>query len=376
MRVTVIDCSVSGHREVYYKQFARTWAEMGHEISLIAPDGKGIDRRISFRNIPLYALHALPTGKPLKKKMTVLLNAWLRLLNLYRIRKSLQHSGTDLVFFACLDDMLPLLSPLWLFNYLFPYKWSGLFVQSELPPYKFGMPDIRPFLRSKNCIGIGVLNEFSACNLQQFNKNILIFPDFTDTSAPDTSYTLLQEVKSRAGKRKIVSLLGSVNLRKGVKLLQQSILLLPEEDYFFLIAGKSSLSVEEEAELRTLEESRSNCLFSFDKIPDERCFNALVAASDVIFAAYRHFTGSSNLLTKAAVFHKPVVVSESYCMGKRVEHYGTGKAIPENDAKECSDAIRSLCAGTGIDVQAFSGYEESHRVNKLTTCFNQINQRL
>ena len=26
MKVTVIDCSVSGHRETYYKQFAQTWA--------------------------------------------------------------------------------------------------------------------------------------------------------------------------------------------------------------------------------------------------------------------------------------------------------------------------------------------------------------
>lgn len=38
MKVTVIDCSVSGHRETYYKQFAHTWAGMGNETSLIAPD--------------------------------------------------------------------------------------------------------------------------------------------------------------------------------------------------------------------------------------------------------------------------------------------------------------------------------------------------
>ena len=40
MKVTVIDCSVSGHRETYYKQFAHTWAGMGYETLLIAPDGK------------------------------------------------------------------------------------------------------------------------------------------------------------------------------------------------------------------------------------------------------------------------------------------------------------------------------------------------
>ena len=48
MKVTVIDCSVSGHRETYYKQFAQTWAGMGHETSLIAPDGKVYRRPLPF----------------------------------------------------------------------------------------------------------------------------------------------------------------------------------------------------------------------------------------------------------------------------------------------------------------------------------------
>ena len=47
MKVTVIDCSVSGHRETYYKQFAHTWAGMGNETSLIAPDGKGIQEAVA-----------------------------------------------------------------------------------------------------------------------------------------------------------------------------------------------------------------------------------------------------------------------------------------------------------------------------------------
>ena len=122
MKVTVIDCSVSGHRETYYKQFAQTWAGMGHETSLI------------------------PAGKPLQKTLVVLRNAEIRLRNLYKLRRSLQRLNPDLVFFACLDDMLPTLAPLWLFNLLLPYQWSGLLVQSALPPYHRGMPDTRPFL--------------------------------------------------------------------------------------------------------------------------------------------------------------------------------------------------------------------------------------
>ena len=165
MKVTVIDCSVSGHRETYYKQFAQTWAGMGHETSLIAPDGKGVQETVAFQPVSALPLLPLPAGKPLQKKLVVLRNAVIRLRNLYRLRRSLQRLKPDLVFFACLDDMLPTLAPLWLFNLLLPYQWSGLLVQSALPPYHRGMPDTRPFLRSKNCVGVGILNEYSAKSL-------------------------------------------------------------------------------------------------------------------------------------------------------------------------------------------------------------------
>lgn len=145
MKVTVIDCSVSGHRETYYKQFAQTWAGMGHETSLIAPDGKGVQETVAFQPVSALPLLPLPAGKPLQKKLVVLRNAVIRLRNLYRLRRSLQRLKPDLVFFACLDDMLPTLAPLWLFNLLLPYQWSGLLVQSALPPYHRGMPDTSPF---------------------------------------------------------------------------------------------------------------------------------------------------------------------------------------------------------------------------------------
>ncbi|MCS3171609.1 hypothetical protein NXW76_06820 [Bacteroides thetaiotaomicron] len=73
-----------------------------------------------------------------------------------------------------------------------------------------------------------------------------------------------------------------------------------------------------------------------EKIPDESCFNALIAESDLIFAAYKQFTGSSNLLTKVAAFRKPVIVSRGLCMGRRVEQYGTGQTTGEDNAGECS----------------------------------------
>lgn len=376
MRIIVIDCSVSGHRETYYKQFAATCAELGHATLLIAPEGNQLSRRVVFEPISSKPLLPLPSSNSIKKKLTVLRNAFIRLRNLNRLSRQIRKSNPDLLFFACLDDMLPTMGPLWLFHLLLPYKWSGLLVQSDLPDYKPGMPDTRPYLQSKNCLGVGILNEYSADKLKVFQQQIVLFPDFADLCAPDTSYELLEKLIAKAGKRKIIALLGSINSRKGIKLLQQCITLLPKDEYFFLIAGKSSLTAQQENDLRMLESSRSNCLVSLNKIPDESCFNALVAFSHVIFTAYTHFKGSSNLLTKAAAFCKPVVVSKGYCMGKRVEKYGTGKVIREDNAEECCEAIRSLCTEYKIDIQPFARYRADHELDKLTVCFNKIINRI
>ena len=372
MRIAIIDCAVSGHRETYYKQFARTLLESGNEVVLIAPDGEGLPREVRFSAIPHLALKALPQHQPIRKKLTVLRNAGVQLYNLYLLRKKIKQFKPDRVFFACLDDMLPTLTPMWLLNLLLPVRWSGLLVQSMLPPYKSYLPDVRRSLRSKNCTGMGVLNEYSVDELLPFQSNVTVFPDFADLSAPNSDYDLLKRIREKATGRKIVALLGSIHPRKGVDLFLRSCEGLPQNEYFFLIAGKPSLSPAQLQKITDFEKAHPNTLFSLERIPDEACFNALVAESDLIFAVYTNFTGSSNLLTKAAAFCKPVVVGSGVCMRRRVEKHQTGISIPSGDESACVAAIEKLCKGEAIAASCFSEYAEGHRTDRLKGCFSQL----
>jgi hypothetical protein len=375
MKITVVDCATTGHRETYYKQFVRTLKEMGEDVSLLAPDGEEVDASVTFVRITTKALLPLPSGRPLAKKMTVVRNALIRLRNLRTVCKSVRPLKPDLLFFACLDDMLPtLFAPL--MNIILPYRWSGLLVQSSLPPYRSFAPDVRPALRNKRNMGIGVLNEYSIDSLRPFcKKEIVLFPDFADLSEPDFSYPLYQRLQEKARDRKVVSIIGSLNRRKGTELFRQCIEKMSPQSYFFFMAGRSSLEKDEEEQFRHLEETRDNCLFSFEKIPDESSFNALVSGSHLIFAVYRHFTGSSNLLTKAAAFHKPIIVSKSFCMGKRVTTYRTGLAVPEDEADACITGIEKLCSAD-IDVANYDRYTVKFDKNALSACFKQIIQTL
>ena len=97
-------------------------------------------------------------------------------------------------------------------------------------------------------------------------------------------------------------------------------------------------------------------------IEDEGIFNSLFNSADIIFAAFNKFYSSSNTLTKAAFFKKPVVVSKGYCMAERVEKYNLGIPISEADAIECSKALNELESKYGAYVNRadFTTYYNLH----------------
>jgi hypothetical protein len=115
-----------------------------------------------------------------------------------------------------------------------------------------------------------------------------------------------------------------------------------------------------------------------EQIEKDEEFNKLMTLSDVVFIAYYKFYHSSGILTKAAVFHKPVIVSEEYCMGERVKKYRLGLTIPEGDVNRCVEAIRCLCEGNDYDGNPlqpdFEGYCALHSQERLVAAFENILQ--
>ncbi|MFT3830064.1 MAG: hypothetical protein QM691_10215 [Opitutaceae bacterium] len=85
-----------------------------------------------------------------------------------------------------------------------------------------------------------------------------------------------------------------------------------------------------------------NFLFLPERLVDGPDFNAHVVACDVLVAAYIDVPFQSNLLTKAAAFSKPVVVSRGYVMERHTIDYGLGIAVPQGDAHATLAAIKEL----------------------------------
>ena len=114
-----------------------------------------------------------------------------------------------------------------------------------------------------------------------------------------------------------------------------------------------------------------NCFFHLERIPGEAQFNSVVRACDVLFAAYWDFPSSSNLLSKAAVFGKPILVSEGHCMARRVAEYGLGVAIPQRDAAACIDALRQLFDGVPPRAR-YGHYRERHSMDRLAHALDRV----
>ncbi|MDB9425757.1 glycosyltransferase family 1 protein [Microcystis aeruginosa CS-564/01] len=292
----------------------------------------------------------------------------------------------DLTFFAWLDSYLGPYLTASISDHIFSYPWSGLYFQPPLRKtlkyqrIRRGILDPLAVLKSKQCLGVAVLDEGIADKLQQkLNKPVVIFPDFTDESPPDMSFEIAQKIRAKAAGRKIIGLLGSLDRRKGtLTLLEVSRQV--SDRWFFVFAGKLAESAFTAAELAKIGEivkaNPDNCFFHLTRIPTEAQFNAIIQICDLLYAAYENFFPSVNVLTKAAIFEKPVIASKNYCMGERVEKFNLGYGIEEGSVCQCVSILErfheELSTGNLSIQPDFEGYRHLHSIEQLRYAFQKI----
>jgi len=103
---------------------------------------------------------------------------------------------------------------------------------------------------------------------------------------------------------------------------------------------------------------------------EERDYNSLVSACDVIYAVYSDFNSSSNSLTKAAGLQRPILAAKDSLMGERVVAHRIGLATASNDADEILAALEQL-ATTKADDFDFRGFANRHSLDELKSVLAQ-----
>jgi len=401
-----------GHHLTYMRFFCKTLLEEGYRVISFYPAPEEVkswlqlqcpqylDQFHSFE-INEFAHRKLPVIQKIPSRIQPLsiLARWLYTAKI--IQNAVQQIDVvpNMVFFNWLDSYLNCYLPHQLIDLIFPYPWSGIYFRpGEL---RFGKSFPFPhyeIAKSFRCQALTLLNEEIAQELQHKIKNpILTFPDLTDESPPDLNLNLIKTIKEKAGSRKIVGLLGSLSKRKGLLTLLKVAQEVENEDWFFLFSGflnpatfhqeyNQKLLKDYQQVQTIIKSSPSNCFFYLDFIQNEPEFNAFVNTCDILFAAYENFPYSSNILTKAAVFRKPVIVSKGFCMEKRVQKFGLGLSITEGDVNQCIEALQHLrsvlpnSTSTPTDSLRkplslqfdFEGYHRLHSQDRLRQVFWEI----
>jgi hypothetical protein len=94
-----------------------------------------------------------------------------------------------------------------------------------------------------------------------------------------------------------------------------------------------------------------------------------------VYAAYRSFPNSSNVLTKCAYFEKKAVVSDGYLMAEQVRAFDLGQVAPEGDLDRIADAIRLVirtATNASDERNGFAAFRRLHSQEALAEAFGKV----
>ena len=392
--VALVDTLWMGHHPTYFKLLTKNFLEIGCEVWAFCPNVEDLrnyamqeihgecQARLQIFQMPLIGhsrIYVTGDGpvKYLKRPIRDTLTYWLTTAAAIDSISWLRNKKPDLVFLAKLEGWLQGFMPAWLVEKIFRYDWTGIYMcpYQFYSPRRVHLPIIKPerTLSAKNCRVITMLDEEMTKKLSAvLKKPVLHFPDITDEAPPILNHPILEKIKEKARGRKIIGLIGGLSPRKGLKTFVE--VASKATDKFFLLAGRFAEAIDEATEeILKQAQKLENCLLHYQRIPDGEEFNAFINLCDIIFAAYIDFKYSSNIMTKAALFKKPIIVSEGGLMAARVRRFKTGVVIEQENAEQCLAAIELLCKEqVHISNSGFDEYFRQHAVARLPKLLNEL----
>lgn len=232
-------------------------------------------------------------------------------------------------------------------------------------------PDGEAVLAAHHCRAVVVTDEEFVAPVRQTwpGRRVIAMPEVADLTAPGEP-AALAELRTFARGRRLVGSVGVVsakkNLRELLALARHAQGELPGTAFF--VAGDFSANAcpgPERRELQRLLAQRPENVAMFPApLTDGAEFNAWVVACDVVWLAYRDVAYKSNVLTKAAHFRRPVLVSAGRVMAAHTERFNLGEVIDAEDTGAALAALRRVLAApsAGRDFAGFSALNAESRL--------------
>lgn len=377
--IIVYDPFIEGHHAFYTLQLADKLAD-NSKVFVLSPSIDVMTRRAKEARIDAERLNFIDVSlftkgyeisddfnfHPKLEKFAAL-EFWRRVL---KVRQKVAPKNPAFLFFPYMDLFLPQEVHSNFIDEFQETRWGGVLFHpgwtrrpNQFPP---------KLLESKNLHFIALLDKYSETRIRNStvedpyfflktkNVEIATIPDFADLTRGTVAahFHHSKEILARAKGRRIISLLGSIEKRKGLlKFLQ-----LPNrnEKMFFVCAGKLNRPEFSDDELNYLDMMARDCpenlYISWDNfIEPEAALNEIISISDVLFLVYENFLHSSNFITKGAAFNVPVLVQSGGYMAEVTQEFGLGLVSENDNIDELNGKLLTLS-------QSKSKLREKHQI--------------
>jgi glycosyltransferase involved in cell wall biosynthesis len=384
--VAVVEWNSGGHHETYLAVFVTALRKAGRSVAVLCREperlrmelGEGNDVGKEVHIEPINGAEWLSERRRWPFGVAFMAYAAGLTAGLKRAERALG-AGEAEIYFACLYEHQTRMIDAVL-RRLGRRTWSGLYMQAHCyhrperraPGVKTGWPITRLW-RRQGLRGLLMLDEGIASRVEaDIGRPVRVMPDFA-LATRNGQEPLAEDIRRWARGRALIGLLGHLLPSKGVGTAASAALLPEATELGFLFAGEVHWKMfdgEEAMLLRRLRDGeRGNVWLREGRVPDEAAYNALVCACDVLCAAYRDFPHSSNTLAKAALFEKPVVVSDGHLMARRVRDYRLGEVVPQDDPQAILTALlgitRNPTAWRSRMRPRWAEYRNAHSVARL-----------
>jgi glycosyltransferase involved in cell wall biosynthesis len=363
--IALVDWFWEGHHPNYFVHYAIALAQAGYTVAPLCARPPFFERILESKKLPedirkrifpaVYTHRQRPSPNWIPQSWRSAYGYGTFYLFLRKQLRKWQRDNSqsiDLVFFACIYDGD--FQHFHLVERFFGFRWSGLYLHARkfrIPnseiPYWGLMPCPERIFDNRLLHSIAVLDERAVVPLQRISgRSVHIFPDLAVESLPAGGLQrgFAKKLKSFAQGRPIVSLTGHLQWTKGFGSFTHAAKQPGLEGAFFFLGGDlswSQVSYEDQSSLRQAWEETENLYTHPQHLPEET-MNAIIAMSSIVVAAYISFPNSSNVLTKAALFKRPIIVSDGFLMAERVRHYNLGEVVPENNPQALASAIERM----------------------------------
>jgi glycosyltransferase involved in cell wall biosynthesis len=299
-------------------------------------------------------------------------------LILFSQTKQSRNARVTSIFFPLGNGMICRDTSLW--RQLAPPSWSIMLLgTSWMRKQAKENPGIlkNTCLNHISCKAVFTLSQEDAINLKEMGvtTKITCLPDITSVilNPPSERVKILLD-KTQNTKR--IVLTGMLDRRKGILDLLQAAELLPN-DYSVILAGEFPSHSYTDQELSSIELLLKNPRVHFSPgwIENESDLNNLIQASDAVYLAYQNFEGSSNVLTKSAHFYRPVLVTDTTEMARRVSEFNIGITTSSYSAHHLAELIKTTASLTPPKtnferfVEKYGSHESVYHALTATTNF-------